>query len=123
MKFVIGKFSNEVFHALTKKEVTLLFKLVPKEWTQSITGVVLSAKVFKNTKVKQPVMYSEQTQQLTILSRGLDREDIAKQVLVELAVIGGEIEAINPNKATTEQAASLDMLVKPYMTKFLRSKL
>jgi len=31
MKIVIGKFSNEPFHALSKKEVSLLLKIVPQE--------------------------------------------------------------------------------------------
>ncbi|MDU0354121.1 hypothetical protein RS130_09395 [Paraglaciecola aquimarina] len=122
MKFVIGKFSNQVFHALTKKEVTLLFKLVPDEWTKPIRGVVLSAKVFKNTKVAQPVMYSPTTSQLSIFSRGLKREEIARQVLIELAVIGGELEAINPLNVTKEQDAVLDGLVKTYLDKFLKAR-
>ncbi|MCF2948557.1 hypothetical protein L0668_10600 [Paraglaciecola aquimarina] len=122
MKFVIGKFSNELFHALTKKEITLLFKYVPKGWTQPIKAVVLSAKVFSKTKVDQPVIYSDSTNQLTIYSRGLDRQDIARQVLIELAVVAGEIEPINPSKASKEQAAELDVLIKPYMTKFLKTR-
>jgi hypothetical protein len=122
MKFVIGKFSNELFHGLTKKEITLLFKLVPSEWTKPITGVVLSAKVFKNTKVAQPVMFSEKTKQLSILSRGLVREDIARQVLIELAVVGGALEAVDPNKVSKELAAELDAVIKPYMTKFLKAR-
>ncbi|MGJ8679647.1 hypothetical protein [Paraglaciecola sp.] len=123
MKFVIGKFSNEVFHALTKKELTLLFKLVPKEWTKPITGVVLSAKIFSKTKVEQAVFYTDKTKQLSILSRGLDRQDIARQVLIELAVVGGELDPINPNKASKEQVVALDTLIKPYMDKFLKSRI
>jgi hypothetical protein len=122
MKFVIGKFSNELFHALTKKEITLLFKLVPSEWVKSITGVVLSAKVFQKTNVSQPVMFSEKSKQLSILSRGLVREDIARQVLIELAVVGGALEAVDPNKASKELAAELDAVIKPYMSKFLKAR-
>lgn len=122
MKFVIGKFSNELFHALTKKEITLLFKLVPSEWSNPIKSVVLSAKVFQKTKVAQPVMFSEKTKQLTILSRGLIREDIARQVLIELAVVAGELEAVNPNKVSKERAVELDLLIKPYIDKFLKAR-
>jgi hypothetical protein len=49
MKIVIGKFSNEPFHALSKKEVSLLLKLVPKEWIKPLSSVILSSKIFNKT--------------------------------------------------------------------------
>lgn len=117
MKIVIGKFSNEPFHALSKKEVTLILKLVPKEWISPISSVVLSAKIFKKTKLAKPIEYNGTTNQLSIYSRGLEREDIAKQMFMELAGINAQLE--DDNAVST---AYLEAVIKPYMVKFLKAR-
>jgi hypothetical protein len=118
MKIVIGKFGNEPFHALSKKDVVLLLKLVPKEWAKQVTSVVLSSKIFKKTKLVKPIEYSVTSKQLSIFSRGLVREDIARQVLLELATIGTEQEETNSDKTN-----ELDRVIKPYINKFLKMKM
>ena len=79
--------------------------------------------MLKKTKSEQAVNYDSGTKKLTILSRGLEREDTVRQVLIELAVAGGEIEAINPNLASKQQNVELDALIKPYMSKFLKLRI
>tara|TARA_R110002153_G_scaffold10418_3_gene41176 strand:- start:4275 stop:4628 length:354 start_codon:yes stop_codon:yes gene_type:complete len=116
MKIVIGKFSNEPFHALSKKDVSLLFKLVPSEWANQVSSVILSSKIFKKTKLAKPVEYSATSKQLSIYSRGLLREDIARQVLITLALID-VVEETDLDKTT-----ELDTLIKPYMDKFLKAR-
>lgn len=117
MKVVIGKFSNEPFHALSKKEISLLLKLVPSEWISQVSSVVLSSKIVKKTKVAKPVEYNATSKQLTIFSRGLVREDIARQVLLELAQIGVENSESHPENVT-----DLDIVIKPYLDKFLKAR-
>ena len=118
MRIVIGKFSNQPFHALSKKEVSFLLKLVPTEWVKHISSVVLSSKIFKKTKLVKPVEYSATSKQLCIYSRGLGREEIAKQVLLELACIN--------NKQQEDcfiEIAELETIIKPYMEKFLKARM
>jgi hypothetical protein len=117
MKVVIGKFSNEPFHALSKKDVSLIFKLVPKEWAINVLSVVLSSKIFKKTKLTKPIEYTPSNKQLSIYSRGLIREDIAKQVLLELAIISAVQEG-----ADSDNSSELDIKIKPFMDKFLKAK-
>ena len=117
MKIVIGKFSNEPFHALSKKEVSLLFRLVPTEWVKQVSSVILSSKIFKKTNLAKPVEYITTSKQLCIYSRGLEREDIARLMLLELATIGPASEQTNSNKDPT-----LDTLIKPYMDNFLKAR-
>jgi hypothetical protein len=117
MKIVIGKFSSEPFHGLSKKEVSLLLKLVPSEWANQVSSVVLSSKIFKKAKLARPVEYSATSKQLSIFSRGLDREDIARQVLLELASIGAGI-----GEANSANVTQLDIVIKPYMDKFLKAR-
>jgi hypothetical protein len=117
MKIVIGKFSNEPFHALSKKEVSLILKLVPNEWVKQVSSVVLSSKIFKKTKLTKPVEYITTSKQLSIFSRGLEREDIARQVLLKLAEVGGELEEVNDDRAS-----ELDKMIKPYIDKFLKAR-
>lgn len=118
MKIVIGKFSHEPFHALSKKDVSFLLKLVPKEWASQVSGVVLSSKILKKTKLAKPVEYSVTNKQLSIYSRGLVREDIARQLLLELAMIA---EELGENQAAN--VSQLDIVIKPYMAKFLKARL
>jgi hypothetical protein len=116
MRIVIGKFSNEPFHALSKKDVSLLLKLVPNEWIKQVSSVMLSSKIFKKTKLSKPVEYLATSKQLSIYSRGLVREDIAKQVLLELA-------SIDTEQQTPDTAINLDVIIKPYMDKFLKARI
>lgn len=117
MKIVIGKFSSEPFHALSKKEISLLLKLVPSEWIKHVSSVVLSSKIVKKTKSANPIEYTATTQQLCIYSRGLVREDIARQTLLELARIAIEKETVN-----SDVAPELDIVIKPYLDKFLKAR-
>lgn len=116
MKIIIGKFSSEPFHALSKKDVSLLFKLVPNEWSKHVASVILSSKILKKTKLAKPLEFNTTSKQLNIYSRGLLREEIARQVLYELASIA---------VAQQEQSAvtvELDTIIKPFMDKFLKLK-
>lgn len=114
MKIVIGKFSNAPFHALSKKDVSLLLKLALNEWVKHVTSVVLSSKIIKKTKLTKPVEYITSTKQLSIFSRGLVRENIAREVLLELAKIAGD---------NAEIATDLDKVIKPYLDKFVRHRI
>lgn len=118
MKIVIGKFSREPFHALSKKEVSFLLKLVPTEWVKHVSSVVLSSKIFKKTKLAKPVEYTITSKQLSIFSRGLVREDIARQVLLELASIGQEKQEDN-----SDDIAELEKMIKPCMDKFIKARI
>jgi hypothetical protein len=117
MKIVMGKFSSEPFHALSKKEVSSLLKIVPDEWVKNISGVILSSKIFKKTKLVKPVEYTTTTQQLYIYSRGLVRDDIARQLLHELALINAQAKATHSDKA-----CDLNAMIKPYIDKFLKAR-
>lgn len=117
MKVVIGKFSHEPFHALSKKDLSLLFKLVPKEWENHVSSVVLSSKILKKAKLTDAIEYKVTSKQICIYSRGLVRENIAKQLLCELASIAVQKEQSKPVAET-----DIEILIKPYMEKFLKTK-
>jgi hypothetical protein len=91
--------------------------LVPDDWIKQVSSVVLSSKILKKSKLSKPVEYSAIKKQLSIFSRGLVREDIARQVLLELASIGVEIGEGNIGR-TSEH----DNEIKPYMDKFLKAR-
>jgi hypothetical protein len=117
MKIVIGKFSHEPFHALSKKEVSLLLKIVPSEWVKHVSSVVLSSKICKKTKLTKAVEFKSTSKQLCVYSRGLDREEIARQVLFELAAIGADFD-----EAHADKTSELQIVIKPYMNTFLKAR-
>jgi hypothetical protein len=79
--------------------------------------VILSSKIFKKTKLSKPIEYIATSNQLNIYSRGLVREDVARQVLLELAKIGVQNE-----EAIFDIACELDKVIKPYLDKFLKAR-
>ena len=85
---------------------------------EDLSSVVLSSKIFNKNKLTKPVEYSSASKQLSIFSRGLVREEIASQVLLELAKIGAQKEEANP-----DIAAELDKVIKPYLVKFLKARI
>lgn len=117
MKVIIGKFSHEPFHALTKKDLSLIFKLVPKEWESNVSSVVLSSKILKKTKLGNAVEYKNTNKQLCLYSRGLVREEVTKQVLLTLAAIDIQRKGLN-----LDLVPDMHEIIKPYLDKFLKSK-
>jgi hypothetical protein len=93
----------------------LLLKIVPDEWAKHVSSVVLSSKIFKKTKLVKPVEYTTTTQQLSIYSRGLVRDDIARQLLHELALINAQAK-----ETQFDKTCDLNAVIKPYMDKFLK---
>lgn len=118
MKIVMGKFSSAPFHALSKKDVSFLLKLVPAERVKHVSSVILSSKIFKKIKLAKPVEYTTTSKQLSIFSRGLVREDIARQVLLELVSIGDEHK-----EDSSVEIEVLEKVIKPYMDKFLKARI
>jgi hypothetical protein len=109
MKVITGKFSGGQFHGITNQDVIKLFKHIPKEWSAQVQSVVLSAKVLKKNQLPQTVVFDAASKKLTVHSRGYERDDIVKQMLLILAAKFGE-------------GIDAESEIKPYMQKFLKSR-
>ncbi len=120
MKIIIPKINKEPYHSLTKSDVKLIFKIAPNDWTSEIKVVILSAEPFKNSHFDRPVIYSGYSSRLNILSRGLTKDDIAKEVFRELGLRGRLAQTSYCNHIPKSELAKLDNCIKPYLKEFLK---
>jgi hypothetical protein len=121
MKIVVAKLNKEPHHSLTAKDVKRIFSIVPDDWKSQITQVVLGAELFSNSRFDRPVIHSSVSSRLNVLSRGLTKKRIVKEVLRELALIGGVAESGFVNHVPKAELVKLDRVIEPYINKFLKN--
>lgn len=80
MKIISAKLNIEPFHSLNKKDIKRILSLVPEEWKMAIDQVVLSSELFENSRFDRPVIHSSISRRLNVLSRGLTKRRMVKEV-------------------------------------------
>ena len=123
MKIVVAKLNKEPYHSLTAKDIKQLFSLVPQEWKFLITQVVLGAEMFSNSRFDRPVIHSSVSSRLNVLSRGLSKERMVKEVLRELALNGGEAQSGFVNHVPKTELVKLDRVIAPYIDNFFENEI
>lgn len=92
MKIITSKLNKAPFHSICAKDIKFIFDSVPESWTRYINKVVLSPEFYKNSRFDRPAFGNAGDQTFKILSRGFTKEEIAKEILIELAVQGSIIQ-------------------------------
>lgn len=123
MKIVVAKLNKEPYHSLTAKDIKRIFKLVPDNWKSLVTQVVLGAELFSNSRFDRPVIHSSVSSRLNVLSRGLSKERMVKEVLRELALNGGEAQSGFVNHVPKTELVKLDLVVEPYINRFFETEI
>ncbi|QBY05046.1 hypothetical protein E2K93_11905 [Thalassotalea sp. HSM 43] len=123
MKIVVARLNKEPYHSLTAKDVKKIFALVPKEWKNQINQVVLGAELFSNSRFDRPVIHSSISARLNVLSRGLPKERMVKEVLRELALNGGVAESRFVNHVPKAELVKLDRTIGSYITRFFENEI
>ncbi|MEH6393329.1 hypothetical protein [Pseudoalteromonas sp.] len=118
MKIISAKLNKEPYHSLTKKDVKLIFSLVPNEWISDIKEVVIASEMFSKSRFDRPVIYSSYLNRLKIISRGYSKIDAAKEVLRELGVNGGIAQTQFANHIPKSELVNLDKVVAFYLSEF-----
>ncbi len=122
MKIILAKLNTDPPHSLTRKDIKLIFGLVPEDWCTLISQVVLSAELFENSRFDRPVIHSSISSRLNILSRGFSREKIAKEVLRELGLNGGLAQSGFADHLSKSQLSKLDRKIEPYFEAFINAE-
>jgi hypothetical protein len=123
VKIFVAKLNKEPYHSLTTKDIKLIFKLVPENWKSLVTQVVLGAEMFSNSRFDRPVIHSAVSSRLNVLSRGLSKERIVKEVFRELALNGGEAQSGFANHVSKPELVKLDRVVEPYINRFFENEI
>jgi len=88
VKIISAKLNKEPFHSLSRKEIKLILSILPPQWIEGINEIVLSAEIYSKPQTWGPVVYAPTINRLKILSRGFNKADIVKEVILELAIKG-----------------------------------
>ena len=123
MKIISAKLNKEPFHSLSKKDIKRIFSLVPEEWKTAIDQVVMSSELFENSRFDRPVIHSSVNRRLNVLSRGLTKRRMVKEVLRELALNGGVAQSGFVNHVCKAELVKLDEAVEPLVLAFLEDEI
>ncbi len=122
MKITFDRVTKEPLHSLSKKEIKVIFDNIPEKWIDGFSSVRFCAAIHATPKFygKRPVEINHS--RLNIHSRGINKQQIIKEILRELAQENsGEagLREISHNSMTKNQMKRLDQLVKPYTDKIV----
>jgi len=123
VKIVVARLNKEPYHSLTAKDIKRIFSFVPEDWKLLITQVVLGAEMFANSRFDRPVIHSSVSSRLNVLSRGLSKERMVKEVLRELALNGGVAQSGLVNHVSKAELVKLDRVIAPYIDRFFENEI
>ncbi len=117
MKIITEPVKDEPAHSVTKRDVQMVLKNVPEEWSWHGSVFLIAAQKFENSKWDRPVILNQGT--LRILSRGFDRNQIIKELLIELAIRPTGLYPRYAHRLDKEKRRKLELVVHPYYEKVL----
>jgi len=115
MKIIIDKINSEPKHSLSKSELQLILSKLPVDSINSFTMFKISAQMFSNSGWNRPVIFNLSRSTFNIMSRGLNKEYIVKELLIEIFSHYTKIsfETIG-NKLNIQQRNKLEEIITPY---------
>jgi len=115
MKIIIEKTKTEPNHSITKKDIQAIIEIVPDDWIGIAHVFLISAQLFENSNWDRPVIQNNTT--FRILSRGIDRNEIVKELLIELAIRPTRTDPPRGHSLTKSQRKKLEEFIMPYFIK------
>jgi len=118
MKIVTDKVSSEPFHSISKQDIQVVIRNIPKDWIGIANVFKISSQLFSNSKWSRPVIENNTT--FIIMSRGFDRDYIIKELLIELALSPCGIYAVNAHRVTKNQRWKLETMIQPMFDNIIK---
>jgi hypothetical protein len=118
MKIITEKVHSEPAHAITKKEVGAIIDVVPDDWIGVAHVFLISAQLFENSNWDRPVIQNNTT--FKILSRGIEKNLIIKELLIEMAIRPTQTYPPRGHTLTKSQRRKLEELIEPYYNKLIK---
>ncbi len=118
MKIIVEKNSSELDHSVTKKDIKTVLRIVPNDWIGVAHIFLISAQKFENSEWDRPVILNNTT--FRILSRGIEKNQIIKALLIEMAMNSTKIHPAYGHRLTQEQERKLGRYVEPYYKDIIR---
>ncbi|WLD22652.1 hypothetical protein NU10_07860 [Flavobacterium dauae] len=119
MKIIIDKINSEPKHSLSKKELQLILSKIPINYVNTFVTFKISSQMFSNSGWDRPVIKNNET--YNILSRGLDKKYIIKELLIEIFLNHTHINFyISAHKINSDRRKKLDDMVNPYFEEIIK---
>lgn len=113
MKIITDKINALPDHSISKKEVEVVLKCIPIDFSGTVVKFKISAQLFSNSGWERPVIYNNTT--YNILSRGLDKKHVIHELLIELFNHETRMGQGNQgHKLTKMERQKLDTIVQPH---------
>jgi hypothetical protein len=116
MKIIIEKINSGLEHSISKKDIKKVIDIVPNDWIGVAHIFLISSQLYQNSGWDRPVVQNNTT--FKILSRGIDRNIIIKELLIELAIRPSKNFPTHGHSLIKSQRKKLEEFVKPYYDKF-----
>ncbi len=118
MRIITEKIYSGLKHSVTKRDIQAIIEMVPDDWIGVAHVFSISSQLFKNSKWDRPVIKNNTT--FKILSRGIDRGEIIKAILIELAIVPTKSYPPRGHTLTKVQRKKLEELILPYYNKLMK---
>ncbi len=118
MKIVVDKIKSEPKHSLSKQELKFILEKLSKTSQEIKKTFKLSAQLFSSSGWDRPVICNNYT--YNILSRGVEKEKIIKELLIEIFSNETKISyETYAHKLNTQQRKKLEKLITPYFDEII----
>lgn len=119
MKITTDKITSEPKHSISKHDLQIVLSKIPFDYQETIVNFKISAQLFENSQWDRPVIYNNTT--FNILSRGIIREAIIKELLVEI-FLQNNISAYPTygHKLNNVQRKKLEEIIDPYLNEIIQ---
>ncbi len=112
MKIITEKIQGKPDHSITKQDIKVVLEIIPDDWVGVANIFQISSQLFENSDWDRPVIENNTT--FRILSRGFEKEEIIKELLIELAINPTRTYPKFGHKLTKVQRKKLEDLISPY---------
>ncbi|WKW47537.1 hypothetical protein P3875_05640 [Myroides sp. JBRI-B21084] len=121
MKIIVDKINTKPYHSLSKKDIQLILSKIPVNWVHNFTIFKISAQLFTSSGWDRPVIMNVSKRTFNILSRGLKKNDIIKELLIEVFLYYTNINSqAQGHKLTNKQRKEFEGIIAPFYEEILK---
>jgi hypothetical protein len=118
MQIITEKIQSQPNHSITKKDIKAIIEIIPDDWIGATHVFSISSQLFENSNWDRPVIKNKTN--FKILSRGIERNEIIKELLIELAIRPTKINPPRRHILTKTQRKKLEETIDPYYKKLIK---
>jgi hypothetical protein len=120
MEIISDKLNSEPPHSVRRQDVKLVLDIIPDEWVGIKNIFHISAQFFESSQWDRPVIQNNLTYK--ILSRGLSKDFVIRELLIELAIKATKKHPTNGHKLAKEQRKGLKEFIVQYFKQKKKKK-